>query len=335
MNPIKFYILIIRNNINYQIDDFKKVIDWFKLYTPFEIQMDFLDTNLTVTHKDFGVVVDGKSLMGLDGIKEQLRQTKKIPYGKYHVVGFLYEFRAFDAGVAAWTYPEDLQAAAFFEAPSNLLWEATNDTFRIFTHEILHCLHRIAWFKSIATHDTMDSYLNEMCTDLLSCPDGNRARNLKELAPYWKRIGELPIALWLDVIYRAALKLLAIIKGMNKIEKLAEAIKEYEGYFPGSRSQRNANPGNLKYANQKGSVGKDKDNFAIFPDFNTGWKALINQITIACNGMSRVYSPEDTLLTFFSKYAPKNDNNEPNSYCLFAAGKLGVDPKIKMKELLT
>jgi len=44
----------------------------------------------------------------------------------------------------------------------------------------------------------------------------------------------------------------------------------------GSRAWRNSNPGNIifgAYANDHGAIGRDKDGFAIFPDWETGYKA--------------------------------------------------------------
>src|SRR3990167_8122284 len=120
----------------------------------------------------------------------------------------------------------------------------------------------------------------------------------------------------------------------NKIEKLANAIQEYEGWYRGSRSWRNCNPGNLKFARQRRAIGKDDDGFAIFPDDETGFLALIHQIEIACNGKSKVYSPNDTLYGFFNKFAPSSDSNYPKKYAEDVAKKLGISPHTKLKDLL-
>jgi hypothetical protein len=104
------------------------------------------------------------------------------------------------------------------------------------------------------------------------------------------------------------------------LEKMAAAIMEFEGWYAGSRSQRNNNPGNLKYAGQPGAIGQDDEGHAIFSTFEDGWRALIRQLTAAFTGRSRVYSPEDTLYDFFGKYAEANSRQ----YAEFVAGKLGV-----------
>ena len=67
----------------------------------------------------------------------------------------------------------------------------------------------------------------------------------------------------------------AIDPEVHYLTLLCEGMKTYEGWYPGSRSYRNNNPGNCKYS----SVGylpiyqpvkRDKDNFAIFKDVATG-----------------------------------------------------------------
>lgn len=120
---------------------------------------------------------------------------------------------------------------------------------------------------------------------------------------------------------------------MNLLETFAAAIKTYEGWFAGSRSQRNHNPGNLKFANQSKAIGKDKDNFAIFTNDQDGQEALINQIQIAIDGRSKIYNPEMTITQFFEKYAPSADNNNPNKYAEFVANSIGKPSTFQIKNL--
>jgi len=123
--------------------------------------------------------------------------------------------------------------------------------------------------------------------------------------------------------------------GILKLDLWCEAIKEHEGYFAGSRSFRNNNPGNLKYLGQTGSIGKDKNGFAIFSTYEAGYEALKRMLTNACTGKSNVYSPTMTLYEFFAKYAPSSDNNNPNIYAETVANKLKVSPTVQIKTLIT
>ena len=120
---------------------------------------------------------------------------------------------------------------------------------------------------------------------------------------------------------------------MNLITKFAEAIKTHEGWFAGSRSQRNHNPGNLKFANQEKAIGKDNDNFAIFAKDEDGYEALMHQIIIAIDGRSKVYNPEMTILQFFERYAPSADNNNPHAYAKFVADYIGASINCQIKYL--
>ena len=114
------------------------------------------------------------------------------------------------------------------------------------------------------------------------------------------------------------------------IEDLAIAIKKHEGFFSGSRSFRNHNPGNLRFANQFHAIGKDVDNFAIFKTYEDGWEALMHQLTIACKGGSKIYNPEMTLLEFFQKY----DESNPKVYAFAVATALKIPLETKMKEFV-
>lgn len=113
------------------------------------------------------------------------------------------------------------------------------------------------------------------------------------------------------------------------ISRMAEAIKSFEGWAVGSRSQRNNNPGNLKYAGQVGAISQDEEGHAIFDSYASGWAALIHQLTLAFTGESHVYSPEDSLYDFFRKYAEANSAE----YAAFVAGQLGVSPDTSLNQL--
>jgi hypothetical protein len=123
-----------------------------------------------------------------------------------------------------------------------------------------------------------------------------------------------------------------IMGGLDAVvEKMATAIKNFEGWAVGSRSYRNNNPGNLKFAGQAGAVGQDEQGHAIFSDYEAGWAALKRQIRLAFTGGSHVYTLADNLYDFFSKYAEGNSRQ----YAEYVAGQLGVDPfAAKLSDIL-
>lgn len=85
---------------------------------------------------------------------------------------------------------------------------------------------------------------------------------------------------------------------------LADAIQVHEGWFEGSRSYRNNNPGNLRYAGQYEASGQDAQGFAIFPTYDAGRRALIAQLKLDARR-----HPEWSLWDFVSSYAPATENN--------------------------
>lgn len=112
-------------------------------------------------------------------------------------------------------------------------------------------------------------------------------------------------------------------------DRMAKAIMEFEGYFEGSVSWKNNNPGNLKLAGQAGAVGADSQGHAIFPDFQTGYRSLVNQVRIMFTAGGSIYNPAMSLYQVFSKYAEGNSRE----YAEFVAGRLGVSPQASLQEI--
>ena len=112
---------------------------------------------------------------------------------------------------------------------------------------------------------------------------------------------------------------------VSRIPAFAEAIKTFEGWFPGSKSFTNHNPGNIK--NPDGTFMK----FATDED---GMAYLCNYLTRACTGQHKAYKPDFTLKQFFSVYAPAEDNNSPDRYASFVANRLNVSVLTEIKHFL-
>ena len=105
------------------------------------------------------------------------------------------------------------------------------------------------------------------------------------------------------------------------VQGIAAAIQQMEGWFPGSRSYLNNNPGNLRSGpGMTGTAG----GYAVFPDVATGQAALDAQVQ---SNIDRGL----TLQQFFAGgngypgYAPSADNNNPTAYANFVAGQVGID----------
>jgi hypothetical protein len=87
------------------------------------------------------------------------------------------------------------------------------------------------------------------------------------------------------------------------------------------------NPGNLKFANQKGATGKDDRGFAIFPTPEEGWEALYRQIELD-------KGRDLTLDKFVNKYAPPSEN-DTTAYRNFLQKELNVGKNININKLDT
>ncbi|MFA5272323.1 MAG: hypothetical protein WC412_08340 [Candidatus Omnitrophota bacterium] len=123
---------------------------------------------------------------------------------------------------------------------------------------------------------------------------------------------------------------------MNRIEDWALAIKRHEGYYPGSASYRNNNPGNFRCSSLvMGEFGATKcvNNLAVFPTYEKGWAALKQFLIYACTDKLRSYKSTMTLLEFYQRYAPSSDNNNPTNYASAVAKDLGISINAKIGSL--
>lgn len=202
------------------------------------------------------------------------------------------------------------------------------------------------------------------CTQLINyykefdveAPDGNRAvtNKLITVSGQWYRVVDMPI--WrfvIGLIQKAIRQMLEkkieeeaiveetkyeveeeeiVYQPKKRLYQLGEAIKKHEGWYVGSRSYRNNNPGNLRWS--KYQIGRDSGGYAIFKDYEQGWEALMFQLEIAKDGRSGVYSPEMTLREFFAVYAPSGDNNNPEAYAQAVADQLKVDITYQIKDFV-
>jgi len=118
---------------------------------------------------------------------------------------------------------------------------------------------------------------------------------------------------------------------VSKLEDFCKSIEIYEGYYLGSRSQRNKNPGNLKftsYTKSLGAVDKDSDNFCIFSSYAAGFNALKEFVIAAGENRLRDYK-NCTIESFFKIYS---DNSL--SYANFVAFRLKVPISKKVANLI-
>jgi len=102
------------------------------------------------------------------------------------------------------------------------------------------------------------------------------------------------------------------------LEAFCDAITHQEGWYPGTPSYQNRNPGNLiasPFAKQK-----DEHGFCIFPDFITGYNALKWDIAGKATGKNDLgLGPATTIYELFAKYAPAKAGNAPLVYAVNVA----------------
>lgn len=116
---------------------------------------------------------------------------------------------------------------------------------------------------------------------------------------------------------------------MSLIDDIAAAIQKQEGWYPGSLSYRNNNPGNLRSWGSTPIV----NGYAQFATYQDGLDALKRQISLNINrGL--------TLNEFFagkpgvySGYAPSEDSNRPYEYAANVGGAIGIPVDVPLNNV--
>lgn len=111
---------------------------------------------------------------------------------------------------------------------------------------------------------------------------------------------------------------------VSGLEAVADAIMRYEGWDPKTRSYVNRNPGNLRPAIHPDAESTqypvDDHGFFVYPDFATGYNALLRDLRAKFTGANRHgLGPASTLLGMMQIYAPSADANNPLDYAQFIA----------------
>lgn len=118
----------------------------------------------------------------------------------------------------------------------------------------------------------------------------------------------------------------------DAVSALAGAITTEEGYYPGSVSYQNNNPGNLVYAGQPGA-SPGVGGFAAFDTLADGQAALNNQITLdATRGTDVNGNPTTTVSQLLTSWAPPSEN-DTSSYISSVAAQTGYDPNAPLSSL--
>jgi hypothetical protein len=108
------------------------------------------------------------------------------------------------------------------------------------------------------------------------------------------------------------------LAGVGQLTAVAQAIQTQEGWYPGSVSYTDNNPGNLMAVGQSGCTATPAG-FCSFATYADGWNALLNQISLdASRGMS--------ISQFTASYAPASAGNDPVTYASNIADAVGLSP---------
>ena len=111
---------------------------------------------------------------------------------------------------------------------------------------------------------------------------------------------------------------------------IAESIATMEGFYkPGSRSNRQNNPGNLR---RWGKVPV-LDGFCNFPTPTEGWNALRRQVDRNVGRGLTLYEFFGGKPLVYSGYAPDSDGNRSRHYAEFVAKRVQIPADVPLDTL--
>ena len=319
-----FSLKIFSNRHQISRSTLQSIIDWaldggINLTVDFEnvnfSSIPFIDYNYKSDIYDRGVIM-GNNLYGIDPSWYDENISSKAT--KYDIVCFVVNQEQWQGKMAAgWRYDKNL-------GPIELQITASSQSsimLQYLFHELSHSFYEIAGCPD-RTHEF---YYNG---------DTQCVKAVKAIVwPETKYASDDPI--WWEKLINFLISFRKMTENQTPlVDSFCLAIQKHEGWYEGSRSWRNNNPGNIRYVGQAKAVGSDKNNFAIFANYQDGFDCLKNMIKNAATGLSRVYFPDDTIKDFFSKYAPSYDNNDSLHYAEVVADALGVSVDFKIKNLI-
>jgi len=106
---------------------------------------------------------------------------------------------------------------------------------------------------------------------------------------------------------------------------IATAIQTQEGWYPGSATYNNNNPGAL--------MNPATGTLQSYPDYQTGWNALLNQVNLNISRGLNLNEFFGGVAGGYPGYAPAAAGNDPMTYANNVAAAVGIDTTTPLNQL--
>jgi len=115
-----------------------------------------------------------------------------------------------------------------------------------------------------------------------------------------------------------------------------DSLREYlYNNIPGQKKSPNGTGDIALRQRNPGNIRKDKNSFKTFSTMEEGFGALTHQLDLYKSGGSNHTTGNETLLQAMKKYAPSEDNNNPEEYASTIAKRLGISVNDPIKGIST
>lgn len=178
-----YNICVVKNRFNKQINLNKYTTEWFKKYTPLEIEYNVIETDFDVTTEAVSNGTFSGVICGGD-IVQKLRTV--IPENKYNAIVFIYGNEL--DGIRVNVCNGSGRAFNLYHDTELIQLIQYKDNGRTLNHEMFHGFFAKINRLGIPTYDNMDTYLNDWDIEINNKIDTNREIALNNIAPYWDKI---------------------------------------------------------------------------------------------------------------------------------------------------
>lgn len=201
-------ILVLKNSLSIDIEQScTKAVEYYATRLSFPISFEFKEINLPVKIKaysqfnGFDTQTGKPALISLYGLEDSVKEATAllITPNTYHAVIFAWDTTSIPAPkngmLTSWTnYGQVIPGTEFIQLATNPQLQSGTPTDHIYnaiTHELIHTFCKKLARKGVTILDEMDSTLVEgkrisyYHNDEPSFPDGNYARTLANLKPYF------------------------------------------------------------------------------------------------------------------------------------------------------
>lgn len=199
---MEYKILILRNNLSFNIvDDCVKITEYFKTRVPFPVTFEFKDVSIPITVEKYSTFNGFDNMTGKPKVinlfgPDTAMLTKMRPHfsPNYAVTVLAWDKSKINVDGQGTSYTKTFDGNEIVCLATDQDFDRADFTFKSLVHEIMHTFCFKLAKQGIGGTDEMDTTIvggvpiRYYKNDFPESPDGNFAKTLKNISPYFDRL---------------------------------------------------------------------------------------------------------------------------------------------------